>query len=362
LIRGASGPIALTIKSRLLLGRILFEQGQQKSIEESIQILEEGYRYDPIATGAELVKNLLAIADFQDDEDGKLEIYEHVLSIDTNQPIAQEKTRSIWRIRGNVFLQQGKFTEAINAFKKSGDLKKIEAVQQAEQENWKNEAEVAIQQDNLPKALELYKLLGDEMKVSKITESIDKQWKAAQLLDAENFEKSESWEQALQIYDSILEKQPDEEYIFALKKKSEEESSLANLYRQAITYVRVKNTKDAQSLFGQIVSIRPKYKDAARYLYETVEDEQFPQKETSAFAKTVQTFGTATVIGITGFLFLCVGGVIFGLIATFGIQNNPTLSSIVGWGGLALSGLISLGVMIHISRLAFGQRSKRKRG
>lgn len=352
------------LKSRLLLSRILFEQGKPDNIKEAVQILEEGYKYDPIATGADLVKSLLAVADFQPGENEKINIYNRIIIIEPNQPIAQERLRNIWTARGDAFLIDKKFADALEAYKNAGDIKKIEIVQQNEQENWKNQAELSLQQNNLTKALELYILLGDESKIGYINEIIEKKWRDEQLYKAATLEQQESWGLAIQIYDLILEKQPDNNVLSA-KKKAKEQNHLAILYQQAIERFDTKNIKSAQSLFAQIVSIQPKYKDAARYLYQTVEEEQFPQKETSTITKTAQEFGKSSLLVIMGFLMLSVCSFItFGFSMLFFNQFPSSSSSSLPYTfiffilGIILSVFVSLGMVIYITKRMSNQSSK----
>ena len=273
------------LKSRLLLGRILLEQGTMDAISEAVQILEDGYKYDTIAVGADLVKTLLAFADFQSGEDEKIRIYNRILEIQPNQSLAQEKINNIWIARGELALQNRDFTNALAAFEKAGDLKKIEMVRLAEKERWQNDAELALQQNNLTKALELYKLLGDSTKITYVANLVEKAWVDEQLKKALLAEKQESWEQASQIYDSILEKQPDHENIVSLAKNARNQSNLSRLYGQAVQYMNAKHPENAKPLLLEILQIQPDYKNAARYFYEVVQGLHNPPKQTGRLPK-----------------------------------------------------------------------------
>jgi tetratricopeptide (TPR) repeat protein len=273
------------LKSRLLLGRILLEQGTMDAISEAVQTLEDGYKYDTIAVGADLVKTLLAMADFQSGEAEKIKIYNRILEIQPNQSLASEKLNNIWIIRGELALQNKNFTDALAAFEKAGDVKKIEMVRLAEKERWQNDAELALQQNNLTKALELYKLLGDNSKTMYVANLVEKAWVDEQLRKALLAEKQEAWEQASQIYDLILEKQPDNENIVSLAKNARNQSNLYRLYGQAVQYLNAKHPENAKPLLLEILQIQPDYKDAARYLYEVVRGLHNPPKQTGRLPK-----------------------------------------------------------------------------
>jgi tetratricopeptide (TPR) repeat protein len=276
------------LKSRLLLGRILLEQGTMDAINEAVQTLEDGYKYDTIAVGADLVRTLLAFADFQSGEDEKVKIYNRILEIQPNQSLAQEKLNNIWIARGELALQNKNFTAALAAFEKAGDLKKIEMVRLAEKERWQNDAELALQKNNLTNALELYKLLGDNTKITYVAKLVEKAWVDEQLKRALLAEKEESWEQASQIYDSILEKQPDNENIVSLAKNAKNQSNLYGLYEQAVQYLNAKHPENAKPLLVEILQIQPDYKDAARYLYEVVKGVHNARKETARLPMSLE--------------------------------------------------------------------------
>jgi tetratricopeptide (TPR) repeat protein len=276
------------LKSRLLLGRILLEQGTRDAISEAVQTLEDGYKYDTIAVGADLVKTLLAFADFQSGEDEKIKIYNQILEIQPNQSLAQEKINNIWIARGEFALQNKNFTDALAAFERAGDLKKIEMVRLAEKERWQNDAELALQQSNLTKALELYKLLGDNTKITYVAKLAEKAWVDEQLKRALLAEKEESWEQASQIYNSILEKQPDNENIVSLAKNARNKSNLHRLYVQAVQYMNAKHPENAKPLLLEILQIQPDYKNAARYFYEVVQGLHNPPKQTGRLPMSLE--------------------------------------------------------------------------
>ncbi len=261
------------LKSRLLLGRILFEQGDLQSLNDSVQVLEEGYNYDTVAVGSDLVKTLLALADHQNDDE-KIKAYTRILEIQPQQNLARERMNAIWIGRGEVALEQKNFTEALEAFNKAGDTKKIELVRQAEKERWGIEADTALQANDLAKALELYKLIGDESKIASLSELVEKKWVEDQMQKGLAAEKQEQWDQAIQFYNSILVKQPQHDSVPALLKNAQAQASLADLYKQGLDLMAVKNFENAIIQFVKILNVNPRYKDSAWFVYDIVKGQK----------------------------------------------------------------------------------------
>jgi hypothetical protein len=112
------------LKSRLLLAEILLESDR---ISESVAILEEAYKYDEVASQADLIRARLAEAESQS-EDKQLTTYERVLSINPNQPVAKERREKIWIDRGETALKEEQWEKAEAAFRKAGELARIEQV------------------------------------------------------------------------------------------------------------------------------------------------------------------------------------------------------------------------------------------
>lgn len=261
------------LKSRLLLGRILFEKGDLQSLTDAVQTLEEGYNYDTVAVGSDLVKGLLALTDHQTDDE-KLKTYGRILEIQPHQNLARERMNTIWITRGESALEQKNFTEALEAFNKAGDTKKIELVRQAEKERWAAEADTALQANDLAKALELYKLIGDEGKIASLNELVEKKWIEDQMRKALAAEKQEQWDQAIQFYNSVLGKQPNHENVLTLIKNAYDQANLAGLYKQGLDLMQAKHLDNALAQFVKIININPRYKDSAQFLYQIVNSQQ----------------------------------------------------------------------------------------
>ncbi|MCP4425245.1 MAG: tetratricopeptide repeat protein, partial [Chloroflexi bacterium] len=84
------------LKARLLLGKILFEEDK---IAAAIEVLDEAYQYDARAARADLVRALLALAENEKEEATQLALYERILQLDRQQPLALEGQQVILAAR-----------------------------------------------------------------------------------------------------------------------------------------------------------------------------------------------------------------------------------------------------------------------
>ena len=339
------------LKSRLLLGRILFEGGTPEGIDEAVQILEEGYKYDKIAVEADFIKVLLAYSEMKDTEEQKMEIYGRILEMRPNQTIAKERRNAIWSARGEEALQRGDYKAALQAFGKAGDKKRITHVRQTEQQKWLDEAESALAENKLEKALELFQLAEDEPRIEHVTGLIEKEWLQGQLDLALQAEKQENWENAIQAYSAILERFPDHASALDLLKKAQEQSQLARTYKQAIELLGSGHSENAKSLFLEIMQAQPEYKDTARYIYEIVDGRYSQVSQSNNRQKMYSILGRLAVIGIVWIsTFACL--FIFTVIIAESI-NDYGVTFLVG-GILAF--LFSIGAVAFVGVRLFGER------
>jgi len=317
------------LKSRLLLGRILFEQGDLQSLTDSVQVLEEGYNYDTVAVGSDLVKTILALTDHQTDDE-KLKGYARILDIQPNQNLARERMNAIWVARGESALEQKNFTEALEAFSKAGDIKKIELVRQAEKDRWAVEADAALQANDLAKALELYKLIGDGDKIASLNELVEKKWIEDQIQKALSAEKQEQWDQAIQFYDMVLGKQPSHENVLTLIKNAKDQANLADLYKRALDLMNAEHHDQALTEFVKIIDINPRYKDAARFLYEIVKNQQTvlfgKLRDVPSLTDTPKTLSRKPIVVQ-----------LISLVIVWGIMYGATNSNYVFWDSVFIS-------------------------
>ena len=345
------------LKSRLLLGRILFEQGTLEGITEAVQILEEGYKYDKVAVEADYIKVLLACSETKETDEQKLEIFERILEMQPNQTIAKERRNAIWSARGEEALQKEDYTTALKAFDEAGDTKRIVFVRKIEQQKWHDEAETALAENKLDKALELFQLADDDDRIRYVTTLIDQKWASDQLNLALQAEEGENWEEAIQIYSSMLERFPDHETVPELLKSAHEKSYISQLYKQAIEQLNLNYPENAKSLFLEIMQTQPEYKDTARYIYEIV-DGQFSKKtQTSNKGEARNILGKLIVIGVVWFVvFACLDGVL-GII--FSSVSNSSSSLILI--GIFLAFLLSIGVAMYIGVRLFSGKGRTNR-
>jgi tetratricopeptide (TPR) repeat protein len=347
------------LKSRVLLGRILFEDDTPESIGEAVKILEEGYQYDKIAVEADYIKALIAYSETKDDVEKKMEIYELILEMQPNQNIAKERRSAIWSSRGEEALQKGDYATALKAFSEAGDTKRIAQVRQAEQQKWQDEAEAALEENNLERALELFQLAEDESRIKYVNTLIDKKWVDDQLSLAIQAEKEENWDKAIQVYSSMLERFPNHDTVPELLKKANEQSRVLQLYKQAIDLLNSNQTENAKSLFVEIIQTQPEYKDVARHLYEIVERQPSQDTRRGYFKKAFEELGKIIALLIIWVMvFVCIMG-----IAAGGIFGDPFSGTDSGLILLLVAFLLSTAIVIYTGVRLFSKRSKtRERG
>ncbi len=228
------------LKARLLSSQILLEQ--EKS-EDAIGELEQAYRFDPEASRYSLVRGLLVHAERLERESREadtLAIFERVLEISPAEQAAIEGLRGIWRRRGERAFEEGRFEDAIAAFESARDQEKLEQVSRHQAK----------------KRLEVM------------------------LLRAKDYEESENWSQAIQLYQEILDGRADCEQAREALVRAQTQQSLGRHYAEGIGALKQENWAHAVSTLAELVHSRPTYKDAARLLAGAVEKLQKQQRET----------------------------------------------------------------------------------
>jgi tetratricopeptide (TPR) repeat protein len=233
------------LKSRLLLGRILLEGGKA---EESSVILQEAYEYDEGAARADLIKALLAVADTSNQEEqNRVSIYERILVIDRNQPIAREKLDQIFQERkAREILAKAKLAEDKEA-----------------KHNWKA-------------AIEIYKELlleapGNMELSERLEKAIDNNVLALLKL-AESHENKEEWSSATAIYKNLTELYPEKGDWEGLLRGVQAQAQLAENYNLALGTLEAGDKKITIDLLADIIYEQPDYKEAARFLLYALTD------------------------------------------------------------------------------------------
>lgn len=203
------------MKARLLLGRVLLEGGR---VADAVDLLEEAHRYDESSVRADLVRALLAMADGQGATE-QLATYKRILKIDPHQPVAGERRRAIWMVRGDKAQQRGDLETAITAFQEVGDQERVEQVRELKR---KREVEAKVMraaecedQGNWEAAISTYEALikeyPDEQEWRTRREHAQAQARIAKARKADQFAAEENWEAAISIYEAVSQESPDEE-------------------------------------------------------------------------------------------------------------------------------------------------------
>jgi tetratricopeptide (TPR) repeat protein len=215
------------LKAMLLLGNVLFETDR---IAQSGDIFEQAYKWDQTASKAYLIKALLVLADRQTIDSEQLAIYDRVLGVDPNQRIAQEGRQKIWIARGEEYLKQGKFDQAIAAFEEADDKKKAKRAR----EN-KHLHEFNIQSNTLA----LHK-------------------------------KNKDWIAAIETLKILISDFSDQGDFGKELEIAESQASLGQRYHDAIVALEKGENEKAQVLLVGIIYQEPDYMEAPRYLVKSL--------------------------------------------------------------------------------------------
>ncbi len=210
------------LKARLLLGRVLLEDGR---VAEAVTTLEEAYRYDEGSARADLVRALLAMADGQAEAE-QLATYERILKIDPHQPIAGERRRAIWITRGEAAQEQDDLETAVEAFQEAGALERVEQIQELKRKR---------DRKNLIALFSKY-------------------------------EAEEEWEAAIRCYEALIREYPDETEWRMRLDNTRLQIELMQLYEKAIDALKSGDNKTAQRLLADVIFRQPDYREAAMYL------------------------------------------------------------------------------------------------
>ncbi len=389
------------LKSRLLLGRILLEQGKPETIFESAKVLEEAHKYDASAAQADLIKTLLAVTELQTKDDKKIEIYDHILQLQPTQPMAIEKRNSIWRSRGEAALQKKGFTAALKAFGEAGDTVRIEQIwrsrgeaalqkndftaalkafgesgdtarieqiwrsrgEAALQKNdfttalkafgeagdtarieqiWRSRGEAALQKEDFTEALKAFGDAGDTARIAQIRESQQRRWRdlGSIALEQKNFPK------ALELF----QLGGDDTHAEEITDLIEKQSNLAQLYQKALGLLHSGQLQNAKPLFAQIVAIDPDYKEATRYLYTTVRGDYAPSARIASAMMLIVAFSTwvASCYGLSIVSVLASALVLVSVPSLAAFSASSIVLATLLLEALGISTIISLGVSVWV--------------
>lgn len=227
------------LKSRLLLGRILIEVDRA---DESVAILEEAYKYDKSATQSDLIKALLAVAENSKQDESKcISIYERIITIDKDQPLAKERLERI--------LSEKRLRE-LEAKAKLAEQKEAE-------EDWKTAIQILE---------EILSEVPDNYDWQTRLENARIQEIAALEKLAQSHESEEKWSDAAAIYESLLEKYPEQQKWKICLQKIFEQEQLSTIYYQALGALKTGDNENAIKLLSEVIYKQPNFKEAPEYL------------------------------------------------------------------------------------------------
>jgi tetratricopeptide (TPR) repeat protein len=261
------------LKARLLLGQVLLERG---NFTESVAMFDAAYQYDERAARADLIKALLALADTQE-ESLQLSTYGRILSIQNDQPLANEKIRAIWTKRGEAALAEESFEEALKAFEQIGDTGRIEAVrarmhekrlalemQRAEQYEKTGQWKPAL--DTL---LELAAEYPESEPLQARVQTARMNWRQESLRALILPEQEENWSRVLEICESLEVEFPGDPEIEARAERAREQQDVALKYREALGVLESGQKEKAREMLSSVLLRNPAHLHAAHKLIES---------------------------------------------------------------------------------------------
>jgi tetratricopeptide (TPR) repeat protein len=220
------------LKSRLLLGQVLIEQGK---LEDAIRELEEVYRYDPGSAQHTLVRTWLVRGEEltrAGDEEKALAACDRVLQLSPQDKVALERRQAIWTQRGDRFMKSD-LDAAIGAFEQIGAQGKIAKA----------------------KALK---------KHVQISELAMRAWQASRVAQ---------WEKTVGLYTELCTVDADDANWKEKLEWAKAEQRCANVYSQANDALGAQDTKKAQQLLLELLHSRPDYQNAAELLVQVLRTE-----------------------------------------------------------------------------------------
>ena len=227
------------LKSRLLLGRILFESNKA---DESVAVLEEAYKYDERAARSDLIKALLAVAESSElDESNRISIYQRIITIDKDQPLAKERLERI--------LHEQRLRE-LEAKAKLAERKEAE-------EDWKGAIQIFE---------EILSEVPDNHDWQTRLENARIQEIASLKTLAKSHESEEKWSSAAAIYESLLEQYPEQQEWEICLQKIREQEQLSTIYNQALGALKIGDNETATKLLSEVIYKQPDFKNSPQYL------------------------------------------------------------------------------------------------
>jgi tetratricopeptide (TPR) repeat protein len=216
------------VKSRLLFGQVLIEQGR---LADAIREFEEAYKYDEATSRSPLVRTLLVRSEEllrSGDEERALGACERVLQLSPQDLVATERRASIWMARGDRAMKAEQPETAMAAYEQIGAAEKI------------NQA----------------KALRKRLDVQDLTRQ------------AAEATRAEQWQKVIDLYTQLGQLEPEEAGWRTKLDSAKNEQRQARIYAQAQEALQLQDHKKSQRLLLDLLHDRPDYKDAPQLLVE----------------------------------------------------------------------------------------------
>lgn len=260
------------LKARLLLGKILLEEGK---LAESVDALDAAYQYDERSARADFIKSLLAFADTQE-ENLQLSTYERILRIQSDQPLANEKIRAIWVKRGEAAQAQENYEEALKAFEQIGDAERIEKIRSLLHENKlaldMHRAEIYEKSGQWKSALNVYVELASEYPESETLgarlEIARTNWRSESVKGLDEAEAEENWAKTLELCEALQKEFPDNAEINSRAGRARAQLGVTQKIHEALSILHNGQTDQARQMLSQVLAEDPKHLQAAHKLIE----------------------------------------------------------------------------------------------
>ena len=202
----------------------------QEELDKAQVLLERLNDYQPAVARPRFVQVLLLQAQKAKSEDERLALYDRVLDQDSDQSEARAGKQRIWEQRGDAAQQRGDLEAALNAYREAGLKEKAAETEEA-------------------------------IRLQELEEKKD---------ELEQLEEEENFEQALVLVLVLADQYPDAEDWTVYLDRLQEQIDLAELYQRAMGAVQSEDWPQVQSLLADVIARKPTYKEAARYLYQSV--------------------------------------------------------------------------------------------
>ncbi|MEK8018195.1 MAG: AAA-like domain-containing protein [Candidatus Parabeggiatoa sp.] len=155
------------LRANKLLATILLEQNE---VDEACEVLERLRKYQPQVAHPLLVQAWLKSAEASDSFKEQLELYEKILSIDSENKTAKNAIKTIWQTQAEEAYRGGELEKALEFYQKAELNEKAAKIQA---EIWQKQADEAYHREDLNTALELYQKAGLNEKVAKIQQKME---------------------------------------------------------------------------------------------------------------------------------------------------------------------------------------------